>query len=225
MCQEDVCLRKRERERERGSEWKRERERKTRRASKRGVYGWTRWSSPNKPPRGCRVVSVCTGSVFRPWCQCAAWDTVPCWHWRSSWDAAWCYASAKTTRSQSYWKASVWWSVTPTPPRTEESPPRLGYLSAPLAPRWLSPRCAGLITSRRRWATRPWLSILTRWDQSVICPSWRIICTQLRLFYWVSFHILLIWFDSSLDLQVTSWEPVISFCGLLCASGHYANAY
>ena len=80
---------------------------------------WTRWSSTNKPPRGCRVVSVSTGSAIRPWCPRAVRDPVPCWLWHSSWDAAWLPASARTTRSPSCSKGSVWWCATRTLPRTE----------------------------------------------------------------------------------------------------------
>ena len=132
------------------------------RERERGRAIWTRWSSTNKPPRGCRVVSVCTGSADRPWCPHAARDPVPPWHWSSSWDAAW-FSAARTTRSPSCWKGSVSWCATRTPLRTG-SLPHLAYQSAPLAQRWLSPPCVEPTTSHQIWATRLWPSTLTRSD-------------------------------------------------------------
>lgn len=141
-----------------------EEERESEGGEERREQVWTRWSSTNKPPRGCRVVSVSTGSAIRPWCPRAARDPVPCWLWHSSWDAAWLPASARTTRSPSCSKGSVWWCATRTLPRTVGSPPHLAYQSAPLGQRWLFPLCVEPTTSRQRWATRPWPSTLTRSD-------------------------------------------------------------
>lgn len=98
----------------------------------------------------------------RPWCPRAARDSVPCWLWHSSWDAAWLSASARTTRSPSCSKGSVLWCATRTLPRTEGSPPHLAYQSAPLGQKWLFPPCVEPTMSRQRWATRLWPSILTR---------------------------------------------------------------
>lgn len=171
----------------------------------RREWVWTRWSSTKKPPRGYRVVSVCTGSAIRPWCQRAARDTLPCWHWSSSWGAAWLPASDRTTRSPSCSKGSVLWCATRTPLRTEGSPPHLAYQSALLGQRWLFPPCEEPTTSLQRWATRLWPSTLTRSDiqqtvsyfhvircVSISTPSFTLIAVDVQnlfksMLYWFPF--------------------------------------